>query len=96
MSSATSMVCKLRELFIKSFLNELPFAALSLMPHKGVKQLAKRLSRLGCHPYPGLVLECVANEMILHCPTKRFRQTAQCEETRNHLKQCMQYLKYKS
>ncbi|XP_002080891.2 general odorant-binding protein 68 [Drosophila simulans] len=70
--------------------------ALSLMPHKGVKQLAKRLSRHGCHPYPGLVLECVANEMILHCPTKRFRQTAQCEETRNHLKQCMQYLKYKS
>nr|ABC86506.1 IP01825p [Drosophila melanogaster] len=96
MSSATSMVCKLRELFIKSSLNELPFAALSLMPHKGVKQLSKRLSRLGCHPYPGLVLECVANEMILHCPTKRFRQTAQCEETRNHLKQCMQYLKYKS
>ncbi|XP_041563574.1 general odorant-binding protein 68 isoform X2 [Drosophila elegans] len=70
--------------------------ALSLMPHKGVKQLARRLSHHGCHPYPGLVLECVANEMILHCPAKRFHQTAQCEETRNHLKQCMQYLKYKS
>ncbi|XP_016969844.1 uncharacterized protein LOC108037719 [Drosophila rhopaloa] len=70
--------------------------ALSLLPHKGVKQLARRLLRQGCHPYPGLVLECVANEMILHCPVKRFHQTAQCEETRNHLKQCMQYLKYKS
>ncbi|KAI8036987.1 hypothetical protein M5D96_010303 [Drosophila gunungcola] len=40
--------------------------ALSLMPHKGVKQLARRLS----HPYPGLVFECVANKMILHCPAK--------------------------
>ncbi|XP_017054410.1 general odorant-binding protein 68 [Drosophila ficusphila] len=70
--------------------------ALFLLPHKGVKQLAKRLSRYGCHPYPGLVLECVANEMILHCPAKRFHQTAQCEETRNHLKQCIHYLKYKS
>ncbi|XP_017068718.1 uncharacterized protein LOC108106263 [Drosophila eugracilis] len=69
--------------------------ALALLPHKGVKQLGKRLSQHGCHPYPGLVLECVANEMILHCPAKRFHQTAQCEETRNHLKQCMQYLKYK-
>ncbi|XP_020801057.1 general odorant-binding protein 66 [Drosophila serrata] len=70
--------------------------ALELLPHKAVKKLARRLSKHGCHPYPGLVLECVANEMILNCPVKRFHQTAQCEATRNHLRQCMQYLKYKA
>lgn len=66
------------------------------MPHTGVKKLAKRLSSYGCHPYPGLVFECVANEMILNCPAKKFQQTAACKETRNYLKQCMQYLKYKA
>ncbi|KAH8272874.1 hypothetical protein KR018_006189 [Drosophila ironensis] len=72
------------------------FLATTLMNHNGVKKLAQRLSKHGCHPFPGLVFECVANEMILNCPDKRFHKTAQCSETRKYLRQCMEYLKYKA
>ncbi|XP_064542315.1 uncharacterized protein Obp46a isoform X1 [Drosophila montana] len=68
--------------------------ALTLLSHKGVQSLAKRLAPHGCHPYPGLVLECVANEMILKCPPKRFHQTPQCRVARDFLRECMQHLKY--
>ncbi|XP_001360825.2 uncharacterized protein Obp46a [Drosophila pseudoobscura] len=68
--------------------------ALSLLPHKSVKLLAKRMASFGCHPFAGLVMECVANEMILNCPARRFHQTPQCVETRNQLRQCKQSLKY--
>ncbi|KAH8394712.1 hypothetical protein KR222_002417, partial [Zaprionus bogoriensis] len=69
--------------------------ARELLDHKGVKVIAKRMGRYNCHPYPGLVLECVANDMILNCPADRFHQTAQCKITREYLQQCMDYLKYK-
>ncbi|EDW02054.1 general odorant-binding protein 68 [Drosophila grimshawi] len=68
--------------------------ALDQLGHNGVKAVAKRLAPHGCHPYPGLVLECVANEMILNCPPKRFHKTAQCRVTRDYLRQCMQFLKH--
>lgn len=69
--------------------------ALDLLGHKGVKAIAKRMNRYNCHPYPGLVSECVANEMTLNCPTERFHNTAQCKVTRDYLLACMDYLKYK-
>lgn len=53
------------------------------------------MSRYNCHPYPGLVFECVANEMIINCPTDRFHKTAQCKVSREYLLACMDYLKYK-
>ncbi|XP_062136003.1 uncharacterized protein LOC133845540 [Drosophila sulfurigaster albostrigata] len=70
--------------------------ALSLLRHKGVQAIAKHLTTHGCHVYPGLVLECVANEMILHCPAERFSKVAQCRATRDYLRQCFAYLKYKT
>ncbi|KAH8299745.1 hypothetical protein KR044_005464, partial [Drosophila immigrans] len=68
--------------------------ALALLRHKGVQAIGKHLAAQGCHVYPGLVLECVANEMILHCPTERFSNTPQCGATRDYLRQCIEYLKY--
>ncbi|XP_033252211.1 uncharacterized protein LOC117191459 [Drosophila miranda] len=68
--------------------------ALSLLPRKSVKSLAKLMASFGCHPFAGLVMECVANEMILNCPAKRFHQTPQCVDTRNQLRHCKQTLKY--
>lgn len=69
--------------------------ALDLLEHKGVKSISKRLNRYNCHPYPGLVFECVANEMIINCPAERFHNTAQCKVSRDYLVACMDYLKYK-
>ncbi|KAM8714486.1 hypothetical protein ACLKA7_014590 [Drosophila subpalustris] len=70
--------------------------ALGLLSHKAVQSLAKRLTPHGCRAYPGLVLECVANEMILNCPAQRFHDSPQCRVTRDLLRQCKEYLKYKS
>ncbi|XP_023033549.1 uncharacterized protein LOC6645996 isoform X1 [Drosophila willistoni] len=68
--------------------------AISLLPRPSVKQLAKRLTRYGCHPYPGLVMECVSNEMILNCPAHRFHESPQCKTSRDYLRECMHYVKY--
>ncbi|KAH8370792.1 hypothetical protein KR093_004968 [Drosophila rubida] len=70
--------------------------ALALLRHKGVQTIGKHLATHGCHVYPGLVQECMANEMILHCPAKRFSKSAQCGATRDYLRQCIEYLKYKA
>ncbi|XP_030388409.1 uncharacterized protein LOC115634686 [Scaptodrosophila lebanonensis] len=69
--------------------------ATSLLSHKSVKSLSKRLDAYGCHPYPGLVMECVSNDMILNCPPKRFHDTAQCRVARDYLRNCMTHVKYK-
>ncbi|ALC40595.1 Obp46a [Drosophila busckii] len=70
--------------------------ALELLTHKGVQALAKRLEAHGCHVYPGLVMECVSNEMTLNCPPKRFHNDAACTTNRDYLKKCMHFLKYKA
>ncbi|EDW08883.1 uncharacterized protein LOC6579051 [Drosophila mojavensis] len=64
--------------------------ALGQLEHKDVQLLAKRLTTYGCHPFPGLVMECMVREMILKCPADRFHKTAQCRVVRQYLQKCEQ------
>ncbi|XP_037942075.1 uncharacterized protein LOC119674987 [Teleopsis dalmanni] len=67
--------------------------AKDMLEHKHVKELAERLKKYNCHVYPGLVFECVSNELILNCPPKQYHSNAPCDHAKDYLKSCLKHKK---